>query len=74
MKASVALSSIEQTPGGLPGYVQAISPIVNCQDSWVYVPGMDDRGMESGRGYWVWMENADTLVGFGFTPLPDKID
>ena len=74
MKVGVALSSIEQTSAGLPGYTQCISPVVRCQDSWFYVPGMTkSKWMESGRGYWVWMENDDTLVGFGFTPLPDKL-
>lgn len=68
-----ALRSIEQTPSGLPGYTQIVSPPVSGQDSWYWVPGMSDAGdtpwMESGRAYWVWMENPDTLVGFGFTPI-----
>jgi hypothetical protein len=68
-----ALSSIEQTPGGLPGYTQVISPIVSCQEPWFYVPGMDSREMRMGKGYWVWMENPDILVGFGFTPLPHLV-
>jgi hypothetical protein len=67
-----ALKSIELTSGGLPGYAQVVSPVVRCQESWHYVPGMEPEYMNSGDGYWVWMENADTLVGFGFTPLPDK--
>jgi hypothetical protein len=69
-----ALSSIIQTPDGLPGYTQVISPVVRSQNSWYFVPGMHHApDMKSGRGYWVWMENADTLVGFGFSPLPDQI-
>jgi hypothetical protein len=69
-----ALSSIEQTPAGLPGYTQVISPVVRCQCAWYYVPGnWIAPDMESGRGYWVWMENADKLVGFGFSPLPDQL-
>jgi len=72
MPVKPALSSIELTPGSDPGYVQAISPVVNCQPSWMYVPSMPGPGplMNSGRGYWVWMENPDKLVGFGFSPLP----
>jgi hypothetical protein len=72
--ADEALSSIIQTPAGLPGYTQVISPVVRCQPSWYFVPGMKfSPCMESGRGYWVWMENPDTLVGFGFSPLPDQM-
>jgi hypothetical protein len=71
MQAKFALESIEQTAGGLPGYSQVISPVVWCQNAWVYVPGMmGPYVMESGRGYWVWMQNPGILAGFGFTPLP----
>ena len=68
-----ALSSIEMTPSGLPGYTQVISPVVRCQEPWHYTPGMDAEWMRIGRGYWVWMENADILAGFGFSPLPDQL-
>lgn len=73
MRARHALSSVALTPDGLPGYTQVISPVVFCQDSWVFVPDMEGQGkkMRSGRGYWLWMENdEDILVGFGFSPLP----
>jgi len=74
MPADDALSSILQTPSGLPGYTQLISPVVRCQNAWYYVPGMKYApDMQSGRGYWVWMENPDTLVGSGFSPLPDQL-
>jgi len=70
MPVDEALSSIEQTPDGLPGYTQVISPIADSQPAWYYVPGMSDvPWMEGIRGYWVWMENGDILVGFGFTPI-----
>jgi hypothetical protein len=75
MPVGVALSSIEQTPDGKPGYTQVISPIADSQDPWVFVPGGDDYDpyctpwMQGFRGYWVWMENIDILVGFGFTPI-----
>jgi len=73
MPVDEALSSIEQTPTGLPGYTQVISPIVSGQEAWYYVPGMDNApNMCKGRGYWLWMENPDTLAGFGFSPLPHK--
>ena len=73
MPVDEALSSIEQTPAGLPGYTQVISPIVSGQEAWYYVPGMDNvPNMWKGRGYWLWMENPDTLAGFGFSPLPHK--
>jgi hypothetical protein len=72
MPVDDALVSIETAGGGLQGYAQVISPIVNpqCQPSWYYVPGMHHApDMLSGKGYWVWMENSDTLVGFGFSPI-----
>jgi len=72
MPVRPALTSILLTPSALPGYTQAISPNVFSQPPWVFVPTMPGPGplMLSGRGYWVWMENLDTLVGFGFSPLP----
>jgi hypothetical protein len=72
MAAKVALSSVQMTPSGLPGYTQAISPNVWCQPPWIFTPDMPGPGptMISGRAYWVWMENNDMLVGYGFTPLP----
>ncbi len=73
MMTDEALSSIEETPAGLPGYTQVISPIVGGQPAWIYTPSSEPQFMISGRGYWVWMENADILAGFGFTPLPDKL-
>jgi hypothetical protein len=69
-----ALNSLLVTPAGLPGYTQAISPVVNSQDAWYFVPGediMSPEWMDRGRAYWVWIENTDILVGFGFSPLPD---
>jgi len=72
MNVRPALTSILLTPSALPGYTQAISPNVFSQPAWVFVPTMPGPGpmMLAGRGYWVWMENLDTLVGFGFSPLP----
>ena len=73
MEVYAALRSIEETSGGLPGYTQIISPPVSGQDSWYWVPGMSGPGdspwMTNGKAYWVWMENPDILVGFGFTPI-----
>ncbi len=73
MEVYAALRSIEQTSDGLPGYTQIVSPPVSGQDSWYWVPGMSGPGdspwMQNGKAYWVWMENSDTLVGFGFTPI-----
>jgi hypothetical protein len=73
MPVEDVLSSVELTSEGTPGYTQVISPIVNCQESWVYVPdGKKCSGpdMLIGNGYWVWMLNDIVLVGFGFSPLP----
>jgi len=74
MPADQVLASVVQTPDGKPGYTQVISPQVKGQRAWIFVPGTKDApSMESGRGYWIWMQNPDTLAGFGFTPLTDML-
>ena len=75
MDANSVLVSVDQTPNGLPGWVQAISPQVKNQDAWVFTPNMkcDVPFMKSGHGYWVYMLNGSCLIGYGFTPLPDKL-
>jgi len=70
MPVDEALSSILLTPAGLPGYTQVISPFLASQEAWYYVPGMEPEDMETGKAYWVFMENEDILAGFGFTPIP----
>ena len=72
MPVRPATTSILLTPAGLPGLTQVISPNVFSQPAWAWVPTMPGPGplMGTGRGYWVWMENPDTLVGFGFSPIP----
>jgi hypothetical protein len=73
MPVEVALSSVEQTYDGKPGYTQCITPNVWCQDRWIFTPNMlpdESYDLESGKGYWLWMLNAIDLVGFGFSPLP----
>jgi len=74
MPVDDALVSVAQIANGNPGYTQAISPIVRCQDAWYYVQGMKCApSMQSGRGYWVYMLNEAVLVGFGFSWLPDQL-
>ena len=73
ISAADALSSIELTPAGLPGYTQVISPQTKSQVGWIWTGGHDAPDLKIGRGYWVFMENDDILAGFGFTPLPDKL-
>jgi len=63
-----ALVSIEEAPGGLRGYTMVVSPGVN-QPSWVYALGGQSRDLLPYKGYWVVMENADTLWGFSTTPI-----
>ena len=64
-----ALVTIEEVPGGLPGYSMVISPGIG-QPGWVYASGMASRDLLPFRGYWVIMENSGTLAGFSTTPLP----
>ncbi|MFC2060563.1 hypothetical protein ACFLTZ_05710, partial [Chloroflexota bacterium] len=78
MAVDEALVSLETTPAGNRGFNQVVSPALGNQEPWVYVrpsAGMILNGdygrqyMDLGEGYWVFMENADTLAGFVFTPL-----
>ncbi|WP_292730720.1 hypothetical protein [Methanoculleus sp.] len=64
------LASVEQTPAGLTGYIAVVSPSIN-PEAWVYTPGDGtEPDMDATCGYWVFMENPDTLAGFSSTPLP----
>ena len=65
-----ALASAEETSTGLTGYVIVVSPPIN-PESWVYTRGdANAPDMDATCGYWVYMENPDTLAGFSSTPLP----
>jgi hypothetical protein len=68
MPISQAFASIEYTPGGLTGYSMVISPPLN-QPGWSYAKGMTMRDLLPFKGYWVVMENPDTLWGFSTTPI-----
>ncbi|MFA7198614.1 MAG: hypothetical protein WC093_04925 [Methanoculleus sp.] len=59
-----ALASVEETI--------VVSPSIN-PEAWVYT--VEDKkknapDMDATCGYWVFMENPDTLAGFSSTPLP----
>jgi len=68
MSVVEALRSIEQAPGGLPGYSMVISPAMN-QPGWTYVRDGTPQNLLAYKGYWVVMENPDTLYGFSTTPI-----
>ncbi len=68
MPISQAFASIEYTPGGLTGYSMVISPALN-QPGWSYAKGMTMQDLLPFKGYWVVMENPDTLWGFSTTPI-----
>lgn len=69
MAVDEALVSIEQTAGGLLGYTQVVSPPLN-QEGWVYThSGEDTPHLLPFKGYWVHMENVDSLAGFSTTPV-----
>ena len=69
MPVNQALTTVYWASGGLPGYSMAVSPGLN-QTGWTY---FRDAGagpnMDPYKGYWVVMDNADTLFGSSTTPL-----
>ncbi len=70
-----AVQSVANTPTNLPGYSQVISPSMNSQD-WTYSYGQSytDEDMLVGEGYWIYMQNDCTLVGFTVTPVEPSLD
>ncbi len=68
MPLDQALSSIAQAEGGLRGYTMVVSPAHN-QLGWAYGLGGEIQNLIPFKGYWVVMENADTLYGFSTTPI-----
>lgn len=63
-----ALSSIAEAEGSLRGYTMVVSPLHN-QVGWAYGLGGEIKDLIPFKGYWVVMENADTLYGFSTTPI-----
>ncbi|MBI4303659.1 MAG: hypothetical protein HY665_04920, partial [Chloroflexi bacterium] len=65
------LASIVQAAAGARGFSIVISPPHN-QTGWTYAVGGQVPGptLLPFKGYWVVMDNADTLFGFSTTPLP----
>jgi len=50
-------------------FSNVVSPGLN-QPAWTYFPGEEPEPvMQAYKGYWVYMESADTLVGYSTTPL-----
>jgi len=70
-----AVQSVANTPGSLPGYSQVISPSMNSED-WTFSYGQSytDEDMLVGEGYWIYMQNDCTLVGFTVTPIEPSLD
>jgi PKD repeat protein len=68
MPLDQALISINQTPGDSTGYIMVVSPGMN-QPGWAYARGGTIQDLEPYKGYWVIMENPDTLYGFSTTPI-----
>ncbi len=64
----LAVVSIEEASGGLRGYTMVVSPGLN-QTAWSYALGGVVKDLVPFKGYWVVMENADTLFGFSTTPV-----
>ncbi len=70
MPLDQALISARQTPDGKDGYIMVISPPMN-QPGWGYAKGGTVRDLLPFAGYWVVMENPDTLIGFSTTPVQE---
>jgi len=70
-----AVQSVANTPDDLPGYSQVISPSMNSED-WTFSYGQSytDEDMLVGEGYWIYMQNDCTLVGFTVTPIEPSLD
>jgi parallel beta-helix repeat protein len=70
-----AVQSVANTPDSLPGYSQVISPSMNSED-WTFSYGQSytDEDMLVGEGYWIYMQNNCTLVGFTVTPIEPSLD
>jgi len=70
-----AVQSVANTPTNLPGYSQVVSPSMNSSD-WTFSYGQSytDEDMLVGEGYWIYMQNDCTLVGFTITPLQPSLD
>jgi hypothetical protein len=70
-----AVQSVANTPDNLPGYSQVISPSMNSED-WTFSYGQSytDEDMLVGEGYWIYMQNDCTLVGFTVTPVEPSLD
>ncbi len=70
-----AVQSVANTSDNLPGYSQVISPSMNSED-WTFSYGQSytDEDMLVGEGYWIYMQNDCTLVGFTVTPIEPSLD
>ncbi len=68
MPLDQALISIAEAEGGLRGYTMVVSPAHN-QPGWTYGLGGQIQDLIPFKGYWVVMENTDTLYGSSTTPI-----
>ena len=70
MAADEALISVFSTASGLVGYNQVVSPSINTTTfSWTRGDTTGIPTLDRWKGYWVFMENADTMAGFSSTPF-----
>ena len=68
MDAKQALISVFTAPGNLDGYSIVVSPSIN-PDPFILTFPLAAQDLTVSRGYWVFMENDDTLAGFSTTPV-----
>ncbi len=70
MPADEALISAFVTSSGQVGYNQVVSPSINATTfAWTRGDTSGIPTLNRWKGYWVFMENADTLAGFSSTPF-----
>ena len=68
MDATDALISLDKAPGGAEGYLILVRPSIDPSPFVLFKP-LPAQDLTTFRGYWVFMDNADTIAGFSTTPV-----
>ena len=68
MDATDALISLDKAPGGAEGYLIVVRPSID-PDPFILFKPLPAQDLKTFRGYWVFMDNADTIAGFSTTPV-----
>ena len=70
MDAKAALISVDESgaTAASDGYSIVVSPSIN-PDPFILTRPLAAQDLTRSRGYWVFMQNDDTLAGFSTTPV-----